>query len=332
MAWTKKGNIKGPKGDKGEKGATGPQGPQGEKGATGPQGPQGATPSVSASATVGTGTGTPSVKVTKGGTDASPSFAFAFDGLKGEDATTTATATQSANGLMSSADKKKLDGIAEGANKYTLPRANEDTMGGVQVLDSSSGDLTAAMGFAASPKAVNIVRSAVATNTNAIAKEKMNRYNADTAIKATIPARNNLIFPTALTTKTSGKTVRVTYAGNADIKKLVDQMKTAAVEGQMITAGFIVSFSDSDSDDTYSRGFIPFQDGFGAYKQDGSLLAGTYGGIYKTAAGSFKFREGFDGTYVDLGYSDADSLGQIVADVSRVLGVYWVTFPVSFTV
>ena len=237
---------------------------------------------------------------------------------------------------------------------------NAGTSGSVKLSDATDSGLGVSGGTAATPGAVkaaydrgdqgvqdaataanaalNAQNAAQAAQTKAdanssdIAKEKMNRYNADTAIKATIPARNNLIFPTALTTKTSGKTVRVTYAGNADIKKLVDQMKTAAVEGQMITAGFIVSFSDSDSDNTYSRGFIPFQDGFGAYKQDGSLLAGTYGGIYKTAAGSFKFREGFDGTYVDLGYSDADSLGQIVADVSRVLGVYWVTFPVSFTV
>ena len=308
MAWTKKGNIKGPKGDKGEKGATGPQGPQGEKGATGPQGPQGATPSVSASATVGTGTGTPSVKVTKGGTDASPSFAFAFDGLKGENATTTATATQSANGLMSSADKKKLDGIAEGANKYTLPRANEDTMGGVQVLDFSSGDLTAAMGFAASPKAVNIVGSAVATNTNAIAKEAIDRQSADAAIKAAIPTRHELIFPTALTSDSSGKTVRVTYADNAGIKALVDQMKTAAVEGKMLTAGFIVSFSDSDSDDSYSRGFIPFKDGFGARKWSGGLAFGTEGGVYSVSPGSFEFSEGSSGTYVELGYDNADSL------------------------
>ncbi len=35
--------------------------------------------------------------------------------------TTYSAATQSANGLMSAADKKKLDGIATGANKYTHP-------------------------------------------------------------------------------------------------------------------------------------------------------------------------------------------------------------------
>ena len=35
--------------------------------------------------------------------------------------TTYSAATQSANGLMSAADKTKLDGIATGANKYTHP-------------------------------------------------------------------------------------------------------------------------------------------------------------------------------------------------------------------
>lgn len=50
-------------------------------------------------------------------------------------------ATQSADGFLSSADKKKLDGIAENANNYTLPTASTDTLGGVKVdntLDSNS--------------------------------------------------------------------------------------------------------------------------------------------------------------------------------------------------
>ena len=37
--------------------------------------------------------------------------------------TTYSPATQSANGLMSAADKKKLDGIATGANAYTHPNS-----------------------------------------------------------------------------------------------------------------------------------------------------------------------------------------------------------------
>jgi hypothetical protein len=64
---------------KGEKGDTGPAGPQGLTGAQGPQGEKGAT------------------------------GATGPQGPAGTNATTTAVATQTANGLMSALDKKKLD-------------------------------------------------------------------------------------------------------------------------------------------------------------------------------------------------------------------------------
>ncbi|SHL74061.1 hypothetical protein SAMN04488494_0617 [Xylanibacter ruminicola] len=55
--------------------------------------------------------------------------------------TTYSAATQSANGLMSAADKKKLDGIAAGANKYTytLPTATADVLGGIKIGYTNSG-------------------------------------------------------------------------------------------------------------------------------------------------------------------------------------------------
>lgn len=73
------------------------------KGATGSNGTNGTTPSITASASVDANTGTPSVTVTKDGTDAAPSFAFAFKNLKGapgQNATTTALASTSSNGLL----------------------------------------------------------------------------------------------------------------------------------------------------------------------------------------------------------------------------------------
>lgn len=42
-------------------------------------------------------------------------------------------ATDTTAGLMSAADKKKLDSIQEGANKYVLPTASSTTLGGVKV-------------------------------------------------------------------------------------------------------------------------------------------------------------------------------------------------------
>lgn len=45
----------------------------------------------------------------------------------------TSVATTSANGLMSSSDKSKLNGIAEGANNYTLPTAGATVLGGVKI-------------------------------------------------------------------------------------------------------------------------------------------------------------------------------------------------------
>lgn len=41
-------------------------------------------------------------------------------------------ATTSANGLMSKEDKAKLDGVANNANKYTLPAATTGALGGVK--------------------------------------------------------------------------------------------------------------------------------------------------------------------------------------------------------
>ena len=53
--------------------------------------------------------------------------------------TTYGNASQSASGLMSADDKKKLDGIASGANAYSLPLATASVRGGVKIGYTQSG-------------------------------------------------------------------------------------------------------------------------------------------------------------------------------------------------
>lgn len=59
-------------------------------------------------------------------------------GIPAQD-TTYSNATQSAAGLMSADDKKKLDGIASQANKYSLPLATSSTRGGVKIGYTENG-------------------------------------------------------------------------------------------------------------------------------------------------------------------------------------------------
>ena len=47
--------------------------------------------------------------------------------------TSYSNATTSADGLMSSADKTKLDGVATSANNYSLPTASSSTLGGIKI-------------------------------------------------------------------------------------------------------------------------------------------------------------------------------------------------------
>lgn len=61
--------------------------------------------------------------------------------------TTYSPATSSAAGLMSAADKSKLDGISAGANEYILPTASASTLGGVK----TTSEVTDISGYTATP-------------------------------------------------------------------------------------------------------------------------------------------------------------------------------------
>lgn len=84
---------------------------KGDKGYTGATGPAG----TAATITVGTVTSGDTAAVTNAGTTTAAKFNFVLpkgpNGDPGTNATTTAVATTSTNGLMSAADKTKLDGL-----------------------------------------------------------------------------------------------------------------------------------------------------------------------------------------------------------------------------
>lgn len=59
--------------------------------------------------------------------------------------TTYTTASATSSGLMSAADKAKLDAVAAGANNYSLPTATASTLGGVKVgsnITNTSGTIS----------------------------------------------------------------------------------------------------------------------------------------------------------------------------------------------
>jgi hypothetical protein len=169
---------------------------KGAAGSNGTNGTNGVTPTIKAAAGSYIGSvGTPSVTASTSGTTTTFTFNY-LKGAKGDkgdpgtNATTTAVATTSANGLMSSSDKSKLDGIASGANKTTvdsalsssstnpvqnkvvhyelggkapIAHASADAVygaatgskyGHVKLSDSTSSTSAASAGIAASPKAV----------------------------------------------------------------------------------------------------------------------------------------------------------------------------------
>lgn len=131
--------------------------------------------------------------------------------------TTYSAATQSSQGLMSAADKAKLDGIASGANNYSLPNATTSIKGGVVVgsgLSVSDGTISTSLsnlGVTASAAELNYMDGVTSNVQTQLNGKLSTNGNAASATKATQDSAGQQISTTYVKSVTaSGRTVTVT--------------------------------------------------------------------------------------------------------------------------
>lgn len=157
------------------------------------------------------------------------------------DNTTYSAATTSTAGLMSAADKTKLNGIATGANAYSLPTASASTLGGVKVgtnLSISSGVLSATnttysagTGLSLSSTTFNHSNSVTAQTTQAVYPIKI---DAQGHISAYGSAQTILALGTTATTAAKGNH---THATSIATSSSTNQLTLAYGTKYAITAG-----------------------------------------------------------------------------------------------
>ena len=146
--------LRGIRGERGERGPPGPmglQGPMGPRGLDGPQGETGADGSlynlpIASSSTLG------GVKIDGNNLSINSGtgiLSATYSAAVADSVDQNNNQVPGSEGLMSAADKTKLDGIATGANAFVLPVAGANTLGGVKIngnnlsINSGTGVLSA---------------------------------------------------------------------------------------------------------------------------------------------------------------------------------------------
>ena len=214
---------------------------------------------------------------------------LAGEGLKEEgDYLTAPVATQTSNGIMTSTDKFKLDGIATGANKYILPKATATTLGGVIVgagLSVSDGKVSAPV----------VTQSA---NGIMIAADKTKLDGLSSTILICSTSKSTTSKTTELNgfTLKSGAVVRVLFQnGNTVAKPTLNLSSTGAKEIRVLRDGKALSI-------TSKYGSI----NSGAYTwQSNTILDLMYNGTYWIIIGNSTDSQVPTGTIVGGLYADA---------------------------
>ena len=125
-----------------------------------------------------------------------------------------ASASESAAGLMSAADKKKLDGIAEGANNYSLPTATKSVLGGVKA-GTTSGKVYGVDVAADGAMTVNVPWTN--TDHNQTVKVGEVTFGADAAVELVAGTNVTVIAETA----DGANKIHINGKSDADINTLI---------------------------------------------------------------------------------------------------------------
>jgi hypothetical protein len=167
--------------------------------------------------------------------------------LSNDTNTTYSPATSTANGLLSSADKIKLDSIANSANAYSLPNATSTVLGGVKIgsnisvnsgtISLTKSNVTSALGY--TPPTTNTTYSVATTSANGLMSSswvsKMNRITVTpdgmTAIgEYGIPTKGVYVYATGIYYTSDNNTLNtVLHTGNIGSQKAGDSSKLGGV-------------------------------------------------------------------------------------------------------
>lgn len=90
------------------------------------------------------------------------------------------------NGVMSAADKQKLDGIATGANNYTLPVASTTALGGIKLGSGLSATSDGTVSVSADVVAGSVEWNSIKNIPNVAILDADNTFNSDGKVKTII--------------------------------------------------------------------------------------------------------------------------------------------------
>lgn len=190
--------------------------------------------------------------------------------------TTYGVATDEANGLMSAADKAKLDGIASGANAYTHPSFTARNSGLYKITVNNQGHVTAATAVVKGDITALGIPSTNTTYTNATtSKDGLMSSEDKTKLDGIATGANKYVHP-SYTSRTSGL-YKITVDGSGHVSAVTAVTKTDITN---------LGIPGSDTNTTYS-----------VFKGATSSAAGGTGLVPAPAAGyTARYLRG-DGTW-----------------------------------